>query len=171
MRFFAPKPCAWPAKAVRRWPKPCALNIDPKRLYAWLKAAQQPLPADPAEAAEVRALRLANKRGTQKLEILKKAGASCPLGAQALDHPDAVSQLQFMDQQRLHYSVQVRCQALGVVPSRYYAWRKGVTAGVVAPAEPAWETALLDVFDNQQRRYGTRRLQVEWQALGHRVGR
>ncbi|MGI4866309.1 MAG: transposase, partial [Janthinobacterium lividum] len=50
-----------------------ALNIDPKRLYAWQKAAQQPLPADPAEAAEVRALRQANKRLAQELEILKKA--------------------------------------------------------------------------------------------------
>ena len=50
-----------------------ALNIDPKRLYAWQKAAQLPLPADPAEAAEVRALRVANKRLTQELDILKKA--------------------------------------------------------------------------------------------------
>lgn len=50
-----------------------ALNIDPKRLYAWQKAAQQPLPADPTEAAEVRALRQANKRLAQELEILKKA--------------------------------------------------------------------------------------------------
>ena len=34
-----------------------ALNINAKLLYQWQKAAQQPLPADPAEAAEVRALR------------------------------------------------------------------------------------------------------------------
>ncbi len=33
----------------------------------------QPLPADPAEAAEVRALRAANKRLAQELDILKKA--------------------------------------------------------------------------------------------------
>ena len=50
-----------------------ALNINAKLLYQWQKAAQQPLPADPAEAAEVRALRLANKRLAQELEILKKA--------------------------------------------------------------------------------------------------
>ena len=48
-------------------------NIDAKRLYAWQKAAQPPLPADPAEAAEVRALRAANKRLAQELDILKKA--------------------------------------------------------------------------------------------------
>jgi transposase len=36
-----------------------ALNLDPKRLYAWQKAAQLPLPADPVE---VRALRVANQR-------------------------------------------------------------------------------------------------------------
>ena len=63
-----------------------------------------------------------------------------------------MSQLQFIDQQRLHYPVQLLCRALGVVPSRYYAWRKGLVAGVVAPAEPAWETALVDVFDDHQRR-------------------
>ena len=44
-----------------------ASNIDAKRLCAWQKAAQPPLPADPAEAAEVRALRAANKRGMQEL--------------------------------------------------------------------------------------------------------
>ena len=66
-----------------------ALNIDAKRLYAWQKAAQQPLPTDPAEAAEVRTLRAAtacrycvpllraaNKRLAQELDILKKAIAS-----------------------------------------------------------------------------------------------
>ena len=56
-----------------------ALNIDPERLYGWQKAAQQPSPADPAEAAEVRALRQANKRLAQELEISKKAIASCLL--------------------------------------------------------------------------------------------
>ncbi|GAB2724682.1 hypothetical protein GCM10011495_40770 [Hymenobacter frigidus] len=50
-----------------------ALNIDAKRIYAWQKAAQPPLPADPAEAAEVRVLRAANKRLAQELDILKKA--------------------------------------------------------------------------------------------------
>ena len=49
-----------------------ALNIDPKRIYQWQKAAHQPLPTDPAEAAEVRALRAANKRLAQELDILKK---------------------------------------------------------------------------------------------------
>ena len=43
-----------------------ALNIDTKWIYAWQKAAQPPLPADPAEAAEVRALRAANKRRAHK---------------------------------------------------------------------------------------------------------
>ena len=50
-----------------------ALNSDAKRIYAWQKAAQAPLPADPAEAAEVRALRTANKQLTQELDMLKKA--------------------------------------------------------------------------------------------------
>ena len=47
-----------------------ALNTNAKLLYAWQQAAQQPLPTDPAE---VRALRTANKRLAQELDILKKA--------------------------------------------------------------------------------------------------
>ncbi|GAB3637916.1 hypothetical protein GCM10027422_35060 [Hymenobacter arcticus] len=78
-----------------------------------------------------------------------------------------MSQLQFIDQQRLHYSVQLLCHVLAVVPSRYYAWCQRAEP----TAEPAWETAMVDVFDDHQRRYGTRRLQVELRALGHRVGR
>ena len=50
-----------------------ALNIRPELLYQWQRAAQAPLPADPAEAAEVRALRTANKRLAQELAISKKA--------------------------------------------------------------------------------------------------
>ena len=50
-----------------------ALNIDAKRLYAWQKASQEPLPTDPAEATEVRTLRAATKRLAQELDMLKKA--------------------------------------------------------------------------------------------------
>ncbi|MGI4866310.1 MAG: IS3 family transposase [Janthinobacterium lividum] len=82
-----------------------------------------------------------------------------------------MSQLQFIDQQRFHYPVQVLCHVLDVVPSRYYAWRKGAAAGAVASAEPSWETALVEVFDAHQRRYGARRLQVELREWGHHVGR
>ena len=50
-----------------------ALNINAKLLYQWQKVAQQPLPTDPQEAAEVRALRAQVRRQAQELEILKKA--------------------------------------------------------------------------------------------------
>ena len=56
-----------------------ALNIDPKRIYQWQKAAQTPVAAalgtalDPATAAELRQLRAANRRQAQELDILKKA--------------------------------------------------------------------------------------------------
>ena len=63
-----------------------ALDIDPKRLHAWQKAGQPPLPADPAEAAEVRVLRAANKRLAQKRDILKKAIASKRL-KRVISHP------------------------------------------------------------------------------------
>ena len=78
-----------------------------------------------------------------------------------------MSQLQFIDQQRVHYLVQLLCQVLHVVPSRYYAWCQRA----VSKAELVWETALVDMFDEHQRRYGTCRLQVELRTLGHRVGR
>ncbi|MGI4887022.1 MAG: hypothetical protein ACRYFR_18865 [Janthinobacterium lividum] len=73
----------------------------------------------------------------------------------------------FIDQQRVHYPVQLFCQVLHVVPSRYYAWCQRA----ITKAEPAWETVVVDVFDEQQRRYGTRCLQVKLRELGHRVGR
>ena len=56
-----------------------ALNIDPKRIYQWQKAAQTPVAAalgaqlDPATAAELRQLRAVNRRQAQELEMLKKA--------------------------------------------------------------------------------------------------
>ena len=59
-----------------------ALNIDPKRLYQWQKAAQTPVASalgaalDPATAAELRQLRALARRQAQELDILKKAIAS-----------------------------------------------------------------------------------------------
>ena len=56
-----------------------ALNIDPKRLYQWQKAAQTPVAAalgaalDPATAAELRQLRALALRQAQVLDMLKKA--------------------------------------------------------------------------------------------------
>ena len=79
--------------------------------------------------------------------------------------------LHFIDQQRIHHSVQQLCQVLNVVPSRYYAWRHRQAAGAVGTREPAWETEMLAVFDHHKRRYGTRRLQVELREKGYRVGR
>jgi putative transposase len=78
-----------------------------------------------------------------------------------------VSQRQFIDQQRLHYPVQLLCRVLRVGPSRYYAWCQRIET----TAAPAWETALVDVFDEHQRRYGTRCLQVELRELSYCVGR
>ena len=54
-----------------------------------------------------------------------------------------------------------------VIPSRYYAYYQRA----VTKAEPAWETAIVDVFNDHHRRYGTRRLQIELRKLGYRVGR
>ena len=56
-----------------------ALNIRPELLYQWHRMVQAPLSADPAEAAEVRALRTTNKRLMQEPDILKKAIATCQM--------------------------------------------------------------------------------------------
>ena len=82
-----------------------------------------------------------------------------------------MSPLQFVDQQRPLYPVKQLCPVLGVVPSRYYAWRVAQAAGAAGTSEPAWETDMVAVFDRHKRRYGTRRLQVELRETGHRVGR
>ena len=85
--------------------------------------------------------------------------------------PGFVSLLQFIDQQRPSHPVQQLCRVLGVVPSRYYAWRVAQVKGAVSQREPAWETEMVAVFDRHKCRYGPRRLWVELQDLGHRVGR
>ncbi len=62
-----------------------ALNIAPKRLYQWQKAAQTPVAAtlgaalDPATALELRQLRALSRRQAQELDMLKKAIARCLL--------------------------------------------------------------------------------------------
>ena len=59
-----------------------ALNIDPKRIYQWQKAAQTPVAAalgstlDPATAAELRQLQALARRQAQELDSLKRALAS-----------------------------------------------------------------------------------------------
>ena len=71
-----------------------ALNIDPKRIYQWQKAAQTPVAAalgaqlDPATAAELRQLRAVNRRQAQELDILKKAIASKRLRRVISQTPD-----------------------------------------------------------------------------------
>ena len=82
-----------------------------------------------------------------------------------------MTQLHFIAQQRVQYSVQQLCQVLDVVPSRYYAWWHGQAAGAVGTREPAWEMEMLAVFDHHKRRYSTRRLQVKLREKGHQVGR
>ena len=71
-----------------------ALNIDPKRLYQWQKAAQTPVAAalgaalDPATAAELRQLRALARRQAQELDMLKKAIASKRLRRVISQTPD-----------------------------------------------------------------------------------
>ena len=71
-----------------------ALNIDPKRIYQWQKAAQTPGAAalgtapDPATAAEPCQLRAANRRQAQELGILEKAVAGKRLRRVISQTPD-----------------------------------------------------------------------------------
>ena len=71
-----------------------ALNIDPKRICQWQKAAQTPAAAalgtalDPDTAAELRQLRALARRQAQELDILNKAVASKRLRRVISQTPD-----------------------------------------------------------------------------------
>ncbi len=78
---------------------------------------------------------------------------------------------QFIDQERSSYPVELLCRTLSVSPARYYAWRTRQQPKPARPVAPDWEQALKDTFGQHKRCYGTRRLRVELQAQGHRVGR
>ncbi|MEJ7664440.1 MAG: hypothetical protein WKG07_35445 [Hymenobacter sp.] len=73
MRPSAPKPCAWLMRAARPRPPPVPSTFAPNRIYQWQKQAQPALPTDPAEAAEVRQLRAANRRLSAGAGNFKKA--------------------------------------------------------------------------------------------------
>ena len=76
----------------------------------------------------------------------------------------------FIDEQRSQYPVRLLCQVVAVPASGYYL-AKQAQQPTVAPPEPAWETALVQVFGIHKRYDGTRRLQVALRKKGHRVGR
>ena len=81
-----------------------------------------------------------------------------------------MSRYRFIEAQRDHYPVRLLCQLVQVPTSGYYAWQQVQQQAVTQP-EPAWETALVQVFGVHKRCYGTRRLQVALRKKGHRVGR
>ncbi|SMB79893.1 Integrase catalytic region [Hymenobacter roseosalivarius DSM 11622] len=76
----------------------------------------------------------------------------------------------FINAQQGAYPVRGLCRVLGVAPSRYYAWQQGEQRAIGAQP-PAWEAALVTLFERHKRRYGTRRLRVALRQQGHRVGR
>ena len=78
-----------------------------------------------------------------------------------------MSRYRFIDTQRSQHPVRQLCQVLDVPASGYYAWRTRQQPAI----GPAWETALVKVFRQHKRRYGTRRLQVALRHKGHHVGR
>ena len=67
-----------------------------------------------------------------------------------------------------HVPVRQFCQTLRVAPAAYYAWHRWRQIPMV---DPAWQVAVHEAFAYHSQRYGTRRLRVEVQAQGHRVGR
>ena len=56
----------------------------------------------------------------------------------------------FIEAQRDHHPVRLLCQLLSVPASGYYAWQQAQQQRVV-PCEPAWETALVKVFEGHKR--------------------
>ena len=81
-----------------------------------------------------------------------------------------MSRYRFIAARRGQHPVRLLCHVLGVPASGYYAWQQNQQQEV-GQREPAWETALVNVFGRHKRRYGTRRLQVALRGKGYRVGR
>ena len=80
-----------------------------------------------------------------------------------------MSRYRFIKVQQDAYPVRCLCRALGVAPSRYNAWQQGQLR-VAGAQTPAWETALVALFERHKSRYGTRRLRVALREKGHRAG-
>jgi putative transposase len=83
-----------------------------------------------------------------------------------------MSRYRFIEGQRGQHPVHLLCQVLGLPTSECYAWQQAQQQ-VIGQGEPAWEAALVKVFDHHQHHYGygNRRLQVALRRKGYRVGR
>jgi len=81
-----------------------------------------------------------------------------------------MSRYRFVEAQRDHYPVRLRCQLVEVPAIGYYAWQQAQQQ-TMAQQAPDWEAALVKVFGVHKRCYGTRRLQVALRQKGHQVGR
>ena len=110
-----------------------ALNIDPKRICQWQKAAQTPLAAALGPALA--------RRQTQELEILK-SHCQQTLQARYLADRAFMSPYRFIAAERGHYPVRQFGQVLGVPASGFYAWQADQQREVGSDETPAWETPL-----------------------------
>ena len=163
MRPSALKPCAWPARAAPRW-RPRARQqrqIALQGAEGGLTALAHRPPWGGRSAGPARGQQTAGPR----------TGGVKKSHRYFFRHPDPVSQLPFIGQQRLHYPVQLLCHVLSVVPGRYYARCQRATIRPAIKGKPAWKTTMVGVFDHHHRRYGTRRPQVGLREPGYRVGR
>ncbi|WP_092676044.1 transposase [Hymenobacter arizonensis] len=109
------------------------LNIDPKRIYQWQKAAQTPVAAALGPPwTRPRPPSCANCRpwpgGRRRSWPFKKS--HCHL----LADRDAMSRYRFIAAECGHYPVQRLCQVLGVPASGYYAWQAAQQRAVGRPA-------------------------------------
>jgi transposase InsO family protein len=75
-----------------------------------------------------------------------------------------------MQQAEQDYSVGQLCQVLGVSRSAYYAYKAGDTYQL-SPQKQQLAEQVKDTFTTHKRRYGSRRLLVELQEQGVRIGR
>ena len=76
----------------------------------------------------------------------------------------------FIDSEKTNYPITMLCRVMAVSPGGYYAWRKRLTQ---PPTLRRRRTADLirQSFWANKRRYGTRRISLELQKQGFRVGR
>ena len=77
---------------------------------------------------------------------------------------------QFIKQEEPHFAVRLMCNTLKISKSSYYEYPAGVTFQL-ATAEQEMISSVQNVFWENRRRYGSRRVQKALQEQGIEVGR
>ena len=69
-----------------------------------------------------------------------------------------------------YYPIALICNVLEISRSSFYAWQRGSTH-ILSASKQARSLEIKEVFGEHRKRYGARRIMVELQEKGHRIGR